>query len=65
MAIPWKALDRSAPKAGEKLAANLATMRIRSRYEEYSTWSKFTGRRDSRPAWRRVEPEKLGTWIFE
>jgi len=65
MAIPWKALDRGAPKAGEKLAANLATMRFRPRYEEYSTWSKFVGRRDSRPSWRRVEPEKLGTWVFQ
>ena len=65
MAIPWKALGRSAPKAGEKLAANTAHMRFRPRIEEYSTWSKFRGRRDSRPSWIRVEPELLGTWVFE
>jgi len=67
MAIPWKALNRAAPRPGEKMAANVAYMRFRfrTRIAEYATWSKFRGRRDSRPSWVRVEPENLGTWIFE
>ena len=65
MAIPWQALDRAAPKPGEKLAANLAHLRVRPSVVEYATWSKFVGKRDSRPAHILVEPEKLGTWMFE
>ena len=64
MAIPWKALDRAAPKPGEKLAANVAHMRFRWGEWEYSTWSKFRGV-ESRPSHRRVEPELLGTWVFQ
>jgi len=65
MAIPWKALNRAAPKSGDKIAANLAHMRFRTRVPEYATWSKFRGRRNGRPSWIRVEPENLGTWIFQ
>jgi hypothetical protein len=65
MAIPWKALGRSVPKPGEKLAANVAHMRYRWGYEQYSTWSKFRGKADSRPSYLRVEPELLGMWVFE
>ena len=65
MAIPWKALDRAAPKRGEKLAANLAHLRVRPSVVEYATWSKFVGKRDSRPAHILVEPEKLGSWTFQ
>ena len=65
MTIPWKALNRTAPQSGDKMAANVAHMRFRTRIEEYASWSKFRGRRDGRPAWIRVEPENLGTWIFE
>ena len=64
-AIPWKALGMAAPESGETLAANLAHMRVRRRSAEYTTWSKFVGKRDSRPSYNRVEPEKLGTWLFE
>jgi len=64
MAIPWKALGRTAPKPGEKLAANVAHMRLRWGERQYSTWSKFRGVR-GRPSHRRVEPELLGTWVFE
>jgi len=64
MAIPWKALGWAAPKPGEKVAANVAHMRFRWGELEYSTWSKFRGVR-GRPSHRRVEPELLGTWVFE
>jgi len=65
MAIPWKSLDRSVPKAGEKLAANVAHMRYRWREEQYSTWSRFRGKLDRKPSWIRVEPDLLGLWVFE
>lgn len=65
MAVPWKALDRAAPKPGEKLAANLAHLRVRPSVVEYATWSKFVGKRDNRPAHILVEPEKLGNWTFQ
>ena len=64
MAIPWKALDRTAPKSGEKLAANVAHLRPRWNDAQYSTWSKFRGRR-TEPSYIRVEPEQLGVWVFE
>jgi hypothetical protein len=64
MAIPWRALSRTTPKSGEKLAANVAHMRLRWNDEQYSTWSKFRGRRRE-PSYTRVEPEHLGVWVFE
>jgi len=66
MAIPWKALNRAAPESRDKMAANVAHMRWRTRVPEYATWSKFRGKRDDWTASpTRVEPENLGTWIFE
>jgi len=65
MAIPWKTLGRDVPNRGEKLAANVAHMRFRARDAQYATWSKFRGKPDGRPAYIRVEPDHLGTWIFE
>ena len=65
MAIPWKALGRGVPARGEELAANVAHMRVRPRDEQYSTWSKFRGKADGRPAHILVEPVNLGTWTFQ
>ena len=64
MAIPWKALDRTAPKSGEKLAANVAQMRLRWGDRQYSTWSKFRGM-PTPPYCKRVEAGLLGVWVFE
>jgi len=64
MAIPWKALNRPVPKPGEKLAANVAHMRLRWNDAQYSTWSKFRGRR-TQPSYIRVEPDLLGLWVIE
>jgi len=55
-AIPWRSLDMTPPRPGDKMAANL--FRLRGRWNEYSSWSQSRLNRGP-------EPENFGTWVFE
>lgn len=56
LAIAWDEMEMTAPKAGEKLFANLCRQRTPGG-NEYSTWSQCVG--------GFVEPGSFGTWAFE
>jgi len=61
MAIPWKTLNRRAPKAGEQIKGNLilrASKRGPLELWELSSWSQ-------RVRLRFVEAKTFGTWEFE
>jgi len=61
IAIPWKAMNRTAPKAGDVIKGNLQRRTHRRRTHasnEFSSWSQ------ARRA-RHVEAEHFGTWVFE
>lgn len=67
LVIPWQSLGQIPPKPGTELAANVAHMRFRhwgGAKPQYSTWSQFLGK-EAKPSYVRVEPERLGIWVFE
>jgi len=55
LAIPWAAMQMQAPKAGEKLFANLCRQRMTVR--EHSSWSQCIS--------GFVEPGSFGEWTFK
>ncbi|HWL51075.1 MAG TPA: carbohydrate-binding family 9-like protein [Chthoniobacteraceae bacterium] len=55
MAIPWKAMETTAPASGEKRFANLCRFRVPD--QEISAWSQVLQEFN--------EPKSFGTWIFQ